>query len=372
MGGGGGPAGARVSVARGATEPVELAVPEIEATFRDLAQRKHRSQALAAALVNPAVVPFRYTRIDNGLVDYFTERDAAALPDADKWRKGEEIKAADKVLLLNAERAEQLGVAHEIVGDFAEFKTLYGLENDPQLVEPGWAQTLIDKLNSPGMSLLLLLIGGAALYAELHAPGIGVGAFVGAVCFVLFFWSAYLGGTAGWLEVLLFALGTLCLLMEVFVFPGAGIFGLGGGLLVIASLVLASQTYIIPRNEYQMDHVRTSLLTIVGAAGGVFVTAAVMRRFLPHTPMFNRVMLAPPMGEELRQLSQRESFGQFEHLLNARGTAYTPLVPGGKARIGEELVDVMADGGFIDRGLPVQVIEVYGNRIVVRAVDGSV
>ena len=158
----------------------------------------------------------------------------------------------------------------------------------------------------------------------------------------------------------------------MFVFPGAGIFGLGGGLLVIASLVLASQTYIIPRNEYQMDHVRTSLLTIVGAAGGVFVTAAVMRRFLPHTPMFNRVMLAPPMGEELRQLSQRESFGQFEHLLNARGTAYTPLVPGGKARIGEELVDVMADGGFIDRGLPVQVIEVYGNRIVVRAVDGSV
>ncbi len=356
----------------GEAEIDERAVPEIEATFRDLAKRKHRSQALAAALVNPAVVPFRYTRTDNGLVDYFTERDAAALPDADKWRKGEEIKAADKVLLLNAERAEQLSVAHEIVGDFAEFKTLYGLENDPQLVEPGWAQTLIDKLNSPGMSLLLLLIGGAALYAELHAPGIGVGAFVGAVCFVLFFWSAYLGGTAGWLEVLLFALGTLCLLMEIFVFPGAGIFGLGGGLLVIASLVLASQTYIIPRNEYQMDHVRTSLLTIVGAAGGVFVTAAIMRRFLPHTPMFNRVMLAPPMGEELRQLSQRESFGQFEHLLNARGTAYTPLVPGGKARIGEELVDVMADGGFIDRGLPVQVIEVYGNRIVVRAVDGSV
>lgn len=347
-------------------------VATVETTFRDVARRKHRSQALAAAMINPAVVPYRYTRTDNGLVEYFTDKEAAALPDADKWKQGEPIKAADENLLLTADRAEQLGVAHDVVANFAEFKTLYGLDNDPQLVEPGWAQVLIDALNSPGISLMLLLIGGAALYAELHAPGIGVGAFIGAVCFVLYFWSAYLGGTAGWLEVMLFALGAVCLLMEIFVFPGVGIFGLGGGLLVIASLVLASQTYVIPRNEYQMEHVRTSLLTIVGAAAGLMVVTAVMRRFLPHTPMFNRVLLAPPTGEELQRLSQRESLGRFDHLLNARGSAYTPLVPGGKARIGEELIDVVADGEFIDRGMPVEVVEVYGTRIVVRAVTGSV
>lgn len=357
----------------GEAEIDEDDVATVEATFRDVAKRKHRSPALAAAMVNPAIVPYRYTRTDNGLVEFFTEKEAAALPDADKWRKGDAVKAADENLLLTADRAEELGVAHDVVANFSEFKSLYGLENDPQLVEPGWAQMLIDALNSPGVSLMLLLIGGAALYAELHAPGIGVGAFVGAVCFVLYFWSAYLGGTAGWLEALLFALGVLCLLMEIFVFPGMGIFGLGGGLLVIASLVLASQTYVIPRNEYQMEHVQTSLLTIVGAAGGIFVAAAVMRRFLPHTPMFNRVLLAPPTGEELQRLSQRESLGRFEHLLNAKGTAYTPLVPGGKARIGEELIDVVADGGeFIDRGTPVEVVEIYGTRIVVRALDGSV
>lgn len=356
----------------GEAEIDEEDVPTVEATFRDVARRKHRSQALAAAMINPAVVPFRYTRVDNGIAEYFTEKEAAALPDAEKWKKGEAIKSADENLLLSGDRAEQLGVAHDVVTNFTEFKTLYGLDNDPQLVEPGWAQMLIDALNSPGISLMLLLIGGAALYAELHAPGIGVGAFIGAVCFVLYFWSAYLGGTAGWLEVLLFALGAICLLMEIFVFPGVGIFGLGGGLLVIASLVLASQTYVIPRNEYQMEHVRTSLLTIVGAAAGIFVVTAVMRRFLPHTPMFNRVLLAPPTGEELQRLIQRESLGRFEHLLNARGSAYTPLVPGGKARIGEELVDVVADGEFIDRGMPVEVVEVYGTRIVVRAVDRAV
>jgi membrane-bound serine protease (ClpP class) len=350
----------------------EKTVGAVEQTFRDVAKRKQRSPALAAAMINPEVVVYRYTRKDNGLTEFFTEREAADLPDADQWKQGDAIEDGADTLLLNAERAEQLGVTHHVVQDFAEFRQLYGLENDPQLIEPGWAQFLIDALNSPGMSLLLLLVGGAALYAELHAPGTGVGAFIGAICFVLYFWSAYLGGTAGWLEVLLFVFGTVCVLMEIFVFPGIGIFGLGGGLLVITSLVLASQTYVIPRNEYQMHHLRTSLLTIVGALGGTVVAAAVMRRFLPHAPMFNRVLLAPPMGEELTELSRRESLGQFEHLLHHRGTAYTPLVPGGKAMIGEQLVDVVADGEFIDRGLLVEVVEVHGTRVVVRAVGGAV
>lgn len=350
----------------------ERAVADVESVFRTVAEAKHRSPSLAAAMINPAVVPYRCIRKDNGLVDYFTERELTARPDADGWRRDEPIKNDKESLLLSAERAEQLGLVHEVVADFSEFKALYGLENDPQLIEPGWAQYLIDALNSPGMSLLLLVIGGAALYAELHAPGIGVGAFVGAVCFALYFWSAHLGGTAGWLEVMLFALGACCVLIEIFVFPGVGIFGLGGGLLVIASLVLASQTYVIPRNEYQMEHVRTSLLTIVGAAGGIVVAAAVMRRFLPHTPMFNRVLLAPPTGEELSEQVRRESLGQFDRLLHARGTAYTPLVPGGKARIGEQLVDVVTEGEFIARGMPVEVAEVHGTRIVVRAADGAV
>jgi membrane-bound serine protease (ClpP class) len=47
------------------------------------------------------------------------------------------------------------------------------------------------------------------------------------------------------------------------------------------------------------------------------------------------------------------------------------LVPGGKARIGEQLVDVVTEGEFIDRGLPVEVVEVHGTRIVVRAADGT-
>ncbi len=58
-----------------------------------------------------------------------------------------------------------------MVDDFAQFKELYGLENDPSLLEPRWSDTLIDALASPGVAVLLLIIGGVALYVELHTPG---------------------------------------------------------------------------------------------------------------------------------------------------------------------------------------------------------
>ncbi|MCE9605370.1 MAG: hypothetical protein K8U03_10770 [Planctomycetia bacterium] len=347
-----------------AIEDRNIATTEI--TFRDIAGAKFHSPTLAAAMVNPKLEVFRYTRRDNGLTEYFTEAEVDRRPDTGQWQQGEQIKAPQHNLLLSGKRADDLGLSQHVVADFAEFKALYHLEHDPQLLEQNLAMQFIAALNTPSLSLLLLLIGGAALYMELHTPGVGVGGFVAAVCFVLYFWSQHLGGTAGWLEALLFALGMFCVLIEIFVFPGVGIFGLGGGLLVITSLVLASQTFVIPRNDYQMEHLRTSLLVVVGAIGGTIATSAIMRRFLPHAPMFSRVLLAPPIGEELSELSRRESLGQFQHLLGARGTASTTLVPGGKARFGEQLVDVISEGEFIDRGLPIEVIEVQGTRVVVR------
>ena len=165
------------------------------------------------------------------------------------------------------------------------------------LVEPGWADALIDFLRTPGMSVLLLVIGGAALYVELHAPGIGIGAFVAAVAFLLFFWSQCLG-TVGWLAIVLFLAGVGCMLLEVFVFPGMGVFAVGGGAMVLVSLVLAGQTFILPHNKYEMEQLQRSLLTVAFAVVGLVVAAAILQRWLPQAPVFHHVFLEPPVGEE--------------------------------------------------------------------------
>jgi membrane-bound serine protease (ClpP class) len=54
-------------------------------------------------------------------------------------------------------------------------------------------------------------------------------------------------------------------------------------------------------------------------------------------------------------------------LLNGIGTAVTQLRPSGVATINGQRVDVVTEGGLIERGTPVKVVAVEGSRIVVRA-----
>ncbi len=248
-------------------------------------------------------------------MEYFCDDELAEQPEPDKWQRGTLITTPGIPLRLSGMQAEECQLANHLVENFAQFKQYYGLENDPVLVEPGWADFLIQALASPGVAVLLLVIGGAALYVELHAPGMGVGGFVAAICFLLFFWSRYLGGTAGWLEVSLFVAGVSCLLLEIFVIPGFGIFGLGGGVLVLASLILASQTFVWPQNEYQFDQLERSLLTILAAGMGLILVAYFLRKRLPRSPLLGRMMLEPPAGEEAETIRRRESLVDFHELV---------------------------------------------------------
>ena len=334
-----------------------------------LAAKKSRSWSLAEALVDPSTTVTRYRHRTSGLVEYFSPDELAALPDADQWIAGNKpITRLGEPLRVRAQQAEELGLAQHVVGSFEQFKQIYGLKDDPALAEPGWASTLIDALAAPGIAFLLLGIGFAALYAEIQSPGIGVGGFIAGICFLIYFWSLYLEGTAGWLEVLLFAAGVSCVLLELFVFPGVAIFGLGGGLMILISLILASQTFVLPRNDYQFERVRDSLLTLMGTGVGVVVLGALMRKYLPHTPMLGRMVLEPPSAEESDWLSHRESLVDFDYLLGQHGVTTTPLMPSGKARFGGQMVDVIAEGEAISRGTEVVVTDVQGNRVSVRPV----
>jgi membrane-bound ClpP family serine protease len=352
--------------------------PEKTAQFRatikdDLSRQKMRPWSLWVALIDPSIEVYRCTRL--GEVEYFCDEELAEQrprhgggEQGPRWEKHEAITLPGRVLQLDGEQALQDRVASAVVDDFQQFKQHYGLEHDPTLIEPGWAQRLALFLSSTQIAVLLLIVGGLALYIELHVPGLGIGGFVATVCFALFFWSHYLENTAGWLEVTLFLTGVVCLLLEVFVIPGLGIFGLGGGILILLSLILASETTWRPQNEYQMAQLRRSLLTVAGAIGGVIAAVMLSRRWLPRAPVLRHVFLPPPEGAEAELISRREMLVDLGNLVGTVGTTATPLAPGGKARFGNHLVDVIGVE-FIPRNTPVKVTEVHGNRVFVRPVE---
>ena len=90
-------------------------------------------------------------------------------------------------------------------------------------------------LNGWWISALIILIGLIALWVELSAPGLGIGGLIAGLFALLFFWSHFLGGTAGWLEVMLFIAGIGFIAAEIFVIPGFGVAGISGFCLLYTS-----------------------------------------------------------------------------------------------------------------------------------------
>ncbi len=334
---------------------------------------RERSWSLIAAMIDPDLEVYRCTRLDKA--GYFCDEELAdrneELQQANVqplWTKGRQITRPGQPLMVDGNEALQYGLINETVRDAGDFVRRYDLKDFPVLLRPGWADTLIQALGSPALAVPLLIVAFLAMYVELHAPGIGVGGFVAAVCFLLFFWGQFLGGTADWLEAVLFLAGVCFLLLEIFVLPGFGIFGLGGAGLILVSLILATQTFVLPHNAYQLGQLRNSLLTLAGAGAGIVAVGFLLRKWLPQTSVFNRLFLQPPAGEEAESIGRRETLIDLEDFVGRHGTATTQLTPGGKARFGEMLLDVITDGDVVERGTKIEVVEIHGNRVVVKPI----
>jgi len=335
---------------------------------RELAAAKSIGWSLPVAMIDPDLTVQRWTRSGTGEVRYFSQQELAEQEHPQDWRAEGEIETRNGLL---GREAVELRLARFTVADWEDLKRMYHFEGELTMVERNWAHAVVEFLASPRIAGLLLFLAWFALMIEFSSPGIGLPGFASAVCFVLFFWANFLHGTAGWLEILLFATGITCLVLELFVLPGLGAFGIGGGLLIIASIVLASQTFVIPSNAYQWSQLPKSLFMLTAAGGGALAAMLVARRLMTDAPVFRRVALESPNEQQREQLRYQESLVHWDHLLGQRGVAITQLTPSGKARFGEARVDVISDSDVVPRGADVLVVEVRGNEVLVRAIDDA-
>ena len=197
-------------------------------------------------------------------------------------------------LAFNGQEAQQQGLAWRTVDTFDELKQQFGLEGEDAQSATQHGAGVRGSVGDTG-ARHDLADGGIRRHLHRTAyPGVGAGAFIGAVALLLFFWSKYLHGTAGWLEVLLFVTGFCFVLLEVFVLPGFGIFGLGGGAMMLASLILASLTFVRPHSEVELEELARSVGTVAVSGLGVMAFIVVSRRYLPQAPVFRNIVLEPP------------------------------------------------------------------------------
>ncbi|MDR1483737.1 MAG: hypothetical protein LBT09_02820 [Planctomycetaceae bacterium] len=340
----------------GSTEFSKAEVADAKVTIREIFSKDAlRSWSIPVGFVDRDVEIFKMTRRQRPvLTDYFCEEEYQGLSDAADWERGESIKKGGELFTVIGGKGEQYVVDRQ-ANDFAEFKLIYGLEDDPFLVEPGWADKLVGILSSPGMSMFILFVVYIALVYD--GTGLGIGAFIAVVGMFLYFWLNFLGGTAGWLEVILFVVGVLCVLVEIFLLPGLGVFGIGGAIAMIASLVFATQTFYIPRNSYQFAQARNSILLLCISGAGMIIFGIMAARAINK--------MNKPKDKDTVQIKERERLASYDDLLGMEGKAITPLVPAGRAVINNKPINVVSDGDLIERGEKIRVIEVVGYRVVV-------
>jgi membrane-bound serine protease (ClpP class) len=349
--------------------------------IRQLAVAKGRPPALAEAMVDMNLVVFEVTNRQTGEKTFMSDHDIQASGDPGAWEKGPQIpeSRAGYFLEVNGQRAAELRLAQGVAEDREALKRLLNLPPELRLLLPGAVDTAVFILNLPWVTGLLLVIGLVALYLEFHAPGISLGGLIAALCFALFFWSRFLGGTAEVLEIVLFLSGVVFLAVEIFVLPGTGVAGMAGILLMLAGVVMACQDFVVPVTGDQWETFSTTLLTIA-CAGAAFVAAAAwLRRSVDTLPMLKRLMLppAPPalvpgaVGADGTG-PRRDTAGpaaEGELAVGDRGRALSPLRPAGKAGFGGRYLDVITDGSFVERGRTVRIVEIRGSQIVVEEVE---
>ncbi len=352
--------------------------PKIESYLsrdaRDLAESKGRSPDLAEALVDKDVLV--YVRpdpnVEKGPLQFTTARaDAVIKPDA-PWKLVPE-SGPERFLTLSGQRASELGIAQGSQSTRLEAATEYGFDVAKlQVYRPTTTDTVVYVLNNPWVTGLLVMFGLVALYFEFSSPGLGVGGLLSGLAAVLFFWSRFLGGTSGWLEVILFVAGITFLFAEVFVIPGFGVAGITGLALLFSSVILAGQDFVFPQTPEQWNQSLTSMLILMCSGVGFLIAAVFISKRLGSLPVFNRMILTPPpiengspkldeFGKPIAQPHPRVSIGDW-------GRAESLLRPAGRAKFAGRSLDVISDGAYVDAGTQIRIIGISGNIIRVEAI----
>lgn len=230
-------------------------------------------------------------------------------------------------------------------------------------IEPTGAEQLAFWINS--LNWLWLILGAAGIYLELKTPGFGLPGIVGLAAVALYFLGSYIAGLSGLEWPLLFVLGLVLVVMELFLFPGTVVLGLVGGLLMLVTVVMAMvDRYPGMPALPTLPQLQTPLWDLFYAAVGAVVVVLILGRFLPRTPLYGILVSRAASGmESLRELSE-----QRRRLLGREGVALSALHPGGKALFGEEVLDVITQGDLIEKGARVRIVGYSAREAVVEPV----
>ena len=238
----------------------------------------------------------------------------------------------------------------------------YAQGSTPPPNSQNWAQQAAHIIISPWGTIALLTLGCLLIFIDLLTPrtwgiegSVGV-LFVGAV-----FVSHVMEGSGGWIGVILALAGITLLLLETNVFPGQGIWAIGGLLLLFLGMFAS----LGGSSHLALALPVSSVLTIVSLIA--------FFAYLPKTTLWKSIgieiqqrgtLTVSPMHLSPVVAANVPIDAPVMDYVGRVGTALTPLRPVGMAQFGGGNVPVVTEGEFLESGARIVVTQVDGDRIV--------
>ncbi len=321
--------GAITVVDQAGTKQSEKAQSYMRSEMRATAERNGRRTDIAEAMVDERVVV-------EGLVD------------------------STQLVTLTSEEALKFGMADTILSSFSQVLEAYELEEAEIIeLEVDWAEAVIRFISNPIISGLLIMMGMVGLFTEVKSPGWGIPGTLGVVSLALLFGANYILELASFIEIILFVAGVALLLVEIFVAPGFGVFGILGIVFMIAGLFLGLLADL-PLVDW--DDVSFVIIQLAGSFVATILLLYFLTKTLPKSGIWNKLILANNLEAKSGYTTSESN---FEHLVGLSGEALTDLRPAGTAILENKRYDVVTAGEFILKGAMLKVLEVEGSKVVV-------
>lgn len=257
-----------------------------------------------------------------------------------------------ELLTLTTDQALEVGYSDGTVTNLESLIETLGYQ-DPVIknIEASFAEKLARFITHPVVVPILLSIGSLGLVLELYSPGFGIPGFMGISSLLLFFYGHLVAGLAGYEAIILFVIGLGLIVLELFV-PG-GIAGIIGFIAVIGSFFLASGNIV---------HMGLSLL--IALILSVLVSILMIKVLGKKVKFFRKIILTDSTSTESGYVSNKTR----SELVGVEGVTVTALRPSGTVAVGDERIDVVSEGAFIQKDKKVKIVKAEGSRIVVREI----
>jgi membrane-bound serine protease (ClpP class) len=352
------------------------------AAFTRAAEANGYPVALLKAMVTMQTEVFRVKNMKTGEFEFFESEELPKDPNVYDLDNKELIVKDDEILTLTASSALEYGVARAVVQDlsgaldFLAERDGVNFTGEPMLLETTWSEEMVRWINSPVVMAILVMLALLGAYVEFNTPGLGLPGLVAVICVIIIIGSKYLIGLANWVEVALFVVGIILLLIEFLVLPGFGIAGISGIVCIFAGLfgmLIKNPPDKLPwpSNPVEWGDFTQGVIGLSLGFGGFIILAWLLSKYMPKIPFLGGLILVPTSAKQggTMQVSMTKPVESEIVGVNIGdiGEVISTLRPTGKARFGDAIVDVVAEGDFLNIGTKVKIIEIHGNRVVVKA-----